>query len=197
MPRPNYRARIDWHLQSATSAAQASYKAMLAEHSAAGRLQSGATLRRTVAIWSQCSDTSLATALTELGSVIERRGRRWSQAMADALAAVDEHRATAEAGMADTLKVANPPGGETGSAMTAVRGLLDQAAEDMRQRVVAFRDGWTAPRPRTWNERHPIAFAMMMAVVGAVFALVGQAVISRLITPPPTAERSAGKQPSR
>lgn len=172
-----YLRRAEWHLGVAKRATSEGCDAMLAEHSAKGMLQSGATLKRAVEIWSAQAGLAIDAVLAEFGAVIEKRGREWDRAMAAVLQAFDGHAATADGDLAPTFRVASPKGGESGSAMTAVRKLLDTAGESLRDRVAAYREGWTAPRPKKWNERHPIVFAAIMALAGACLAIAGRALI--------------------
>jgi hypothetical protein len=172
-----YQRRAEWHLGVAKRASGEECKAMLAEHSAKGMLQSGATLKRAVDIWSTQAGLAVDAVLAEFGAAIEKRGREWDKAMAAVLEAIDKHAATADADLSPTFRVASPRGGESGSAMVAVRKLLDTADGSLRDRVAAYREGWTAPRPKKWNERHPIAFAAAMALAGAGLAIAGRALI--------------------
>ncbi len=172
-----YERRAEWHLDVAKRGTGDGCKTMLADHSAKGMLQSGATLKRAVEIWSTQAGLAVDAILAEFGAVIEKRGREWDRAMTAVLVAIDRHAATADADLAPTFRVASPRGGESGSAMIAVRKLLDAATESLRDRVSAYQEGWTAPRPKKWNERHPIAFATVMALAGAGLAIAGRALI--------------------
>lgn len=172
-----FKHRADWHLGAASRATSEGCKSMLAEHSARGALQSGATLKRAVEIWSTHTSSAVDATLAEFSAVLEKRGRKWNEAMAAALAAVNEHAAKAEADLAPTFRVGNPKGGDRGSAMTAVRELLEEATTSLRDRISAYQEGWTAPRPKKWNERHPIAFAVFMALAGASLAIAGRALM--------------------
>lgn len=172
-----YKRRAEWHLDVAKRATSEGCNAMLADHSAKGMLQSGATLKRAVEIWSTQAGLAVDAALAEFGTVIEKRGRVWERAMAAVLGAINKHASTTEEDLAPTFRAANPRGGEDGSAMTAVRKLIEEATTSLRDRVLAYQEGWTAPRPKKWNERHPLAFAAVMALAGAGLAIAGRALI--------------------
>lgn len=148
---------------------------MLAQHAAAGLLQSGATLKKSVKIWASRSEEAVTGVLAEIGSVIEKRDKEWSQAIGSVKLAIEAHRLKAEDQLGRYFRMAAPPGDMDGGAMRAVRGLLDAAAQGLLGQVDSFGDGWTAPRPKKWNERHPVAFAVIMAIMGAALALAGRA----------------------
>ncbi|RYY05025.1 MAG: hypothetical protein EON55_29010 [Alphaproteobacteria bacterium] len=109
--------------------------------------------------------------------MIEKRGREWDRAMAAVQSSVEAHRAAADEVLAPTFRASGQRGGAEGGAMVAVRERLDEAAVALQDQVTGFADGWTAPRPRKWNERHPIAFAVTMAVIGAALALAARTIV--------------------
>lgn len=49
---------------------------------------------------------------------------------------------------------------------------LQRVSPRLQFLIDEFRAGWTAPRPKTWNERHPFLYAIALLFLGA---LVGQA----------------------
>ena len=175
----DYRTRLQSHFVAADIVILKDCDTMLAEHSAANRLQSGTTLRRAAEIWlgrtGECTDA----ALTEFATLIERRGREWNRAMAAVLSAIDERRPLAVPALANTFRAASARGAENGNAMQAVETILDTGVAKIRERTIAFRDGWTSPRPPKWNERHPVLLAILMVALGAGLTEGGRALIER------------------
>ena len=37
-------------------------------------------------------------------------------------------------------------------------------------RIVAFKGGWTSPKPQGWHNRHPIFYAIALLLIGAIFS---------------------------
>jgi hypothetical protein len=173
----NYEERFAAHLAKARGSIKEDCDAMLARHSAAGRLQSGSTLISAVSIWTDRTSEAVTAALAEFATLIEQRGTEWGRAMAAVASGIDTHRKEARADLAGVFRAANPRGGAGGSADQAVDARLDNAARGLREQAAAFRDGWTSPRPRSWNERHPVAFAILMALIGSAITLAGQAIV--------------------
>jgi len=145
--------------------------AMLAKHSAQGQLQSGNTLIQAAKAWETRTTDAIELALAEFAGLIETRRGEWKRAMRAIMSGISEHRQAAPSSFEKIISVAAPRGGRGGSAEQAFLRLLDEAADRNAKRVTAFSEGWTSPKPRKWNERHPVAYALALAVVGAVFAL--------------------------
>lgn len=148
-------------------------KGMHAEHSAKGLLRSGATLKRAVRIFCENSGAALEQILGEVADQVERRGRAWKVAMAEVKDAVEVHAANAPTLLEASFKMATVPGD---AAHTAAMGLVDQCVADLHSQLAGYKDGWTAPRPKSWKERHPMAWdvglATFSAFAGAIAALL-------------------------
>jgi hypothetical protein len=56
--------------------------------------------------------------------------------------------------------------------------MLATVSDDLRRELKAFQDGWTAPIPKSWQERHPVIYALALLVIGAI---VGKIPLERLI----------------
>lgn len=69
------------------------------------------------------------------------------------------------------LRLADRQGSE--SIARAVDESLQGARERLERRLSDFRDGWTAPRPKFWKDRHPQLFQVILLIVGAAVALAG------------------------
>lgn len=60
-----------------------------------------------------------------------------------------------------------------GSSRSAAQDLIDRAGDELREQLSEFCEGWTAPQPKRWSERHPLIYALVLLVVGS---LIGAAV---------------------
>lgn len=185
MARRDYGKRLAAHIADADLDIKRDCDAMLAEHSAAGRLRSGATLSRAAKIWIDRTGEAVERAQAEFATIIDRRGREWQRAMAAVLSSLDQRRSMAKAILAGTFRAAAPRGGENGGAMRSIDTMLDRGLDSISERAEAFRDGWTSPVPRKWNERHPVLFAVSMLALGAVLSEVGHAIVAAINAPTP------------
>jgi hypothetical protein len=152
---------------AAASSISADCKAMLNEHAAKGILGTGATVNKAVDAFDARSKDALQQALNEVANRVDHRGRQWTREMREVERALGEHINSAPDLVADALHAAGFPA----STQNVVSGLIDASAQDLRMQFAAFRDGWTSPRSRPWNERHPMLYALALLVAGAV---VGQ-----------------------
>ncbi|WP_298093325.1 hypothetical protein [uncultured Sphingomonas sp.] len=148
MKQPDYRGRTTELLNRASLKIKAGCATMHTDHSARGCLQSGNTIIRAIEIWTETSSQYLETALA--------------------------HAVNAPNLLSGSFRLANPAGGSGGSTIRAAHSLLAEAHGKLSATIADFRDGWTAPRAKKWNERHPIAFALLMAGIGAVLATVAR-----------------------
>lgn len=169
---PNYRARADEVLERTRMAIQLGCNAMHADHSAKGLLQSGATVRVSVRIFHDRTAEALHQLFDEVGKRVDHRGRAWKAATADVSAAFQNHMLQAPIVLASSFQHGAPP---SSSANKAAQTLIDEAGKELGAEILAFRDGWTAPKPKRWNERHPAAYALLLLVAGS---LIGAAITS-------------------
>jgi hypothetical protein len=147
---------------------------MHAEHSAAGRLGSGATAKASVTIFEQHTASALDQLHVEVAKRIEARGRAWSNAMGEVQMSLETAIVEGSALVGPSLRLA---GAEIGSARDAADRLLQEAADRLREHHAAFSDGWTAPVGKTWRERHPNLWGGGAWIVGALMgALISQAI---------------------
>jgi hypothetical protein len=149
-------------------------RAMHAEHSAKGLLGSGATAKRAVAIFASQLSKALNQAMAEVAMQVEHRGKAWTVAMAVLSKGLETQIAGAQEVLAPSFRLARLPGP---SAQKAVQDLIDKCGDDLREELRAFEEGWTAPKAKGWSERHPVAYAILLLLLGS---LVG-AIITRLL----------------
>jgi hypothetical protein len=157
-------ARADTVLDGAIST-------MLADHSAAGRLGSGATAKAAVRIFEETATVALDQVLAEAAKLIEHRGRQWDLALAGIAAALDTHLATAPDKRERATRLSGAR--ESPAAMAALTALLEEMSARLRLRLSDFHSGWTAPVPKAWKDRHPTLFQVVLLVAGAIVALGG------------------------
>ena len=60
------------------------------------------------------------------------------------------------------------PAPTEGSAVKATYALIGSAASRLREEHNAFRNGWTSEPGKEWHQRHPIAYAIVLLVLGAI-----------------------------
>lgn len=148
-------------------------KAMHDAHSARGILKSGATLKSAAYIFCENSGEALRQVLAEVSNKIENRGHAWTDAMAQVRYALEAHAANASALLEPSFKVAATPGD---AAYRATLGLIDKCIAGLKSDLDSYEAGWTAPKPRPWIERHPVAWAIALvigsAIAGGVVTLI-------------------------
>ena len=144
---------------------------MHANHSAKGLLQSGATAKAAVRIYKSRMGEALRQVLDESAKVIDHRGRSWRRAMGAISDVLTEERNLVSEAVSKSLMLA---GVDTGDARLAVNKLLDEVASDLQSVLDEFAKGWTAPIAKRWTERNPVAYAILLLVVGALIAATVQ-----------------------
>ena len=164
----NYEKRAAEIFRACNGEINAKTEAMVAEHSAAGRLKSGATAIRAVTIFEEESRLALGKSLDEMAKQIEHRGREWNAATAAIGRALESHVGEARAVLERPLQLAGATGGT--AAARAIDLRLNEIAESLRGQLNEFHEGWTAPVPKPWKERHPNLDRIIFAVIGAVIA---------------------------
>jgi hypothetical protein len=142
---------------------------MLAEHSSKGLLQSGSTNKAALRSFEEHSREALAKTLEEVAKLIEHRGPKWRAAMAGIEEALNDHLARARAHLQPTISLADRAA--TGSVSKAVDERLAGTAARLKDQLSEFCDGWTAPAPKLWKDRHPLAFQVLLLIIGAAVAL--------------------------
>lgn len=178
MGQPDYRNRATELLNRASIKIKAACDTMHADHAAKGHLRSGATIIRAVEIWSEITTDHLKIALAEFGATIDTRARQWKRAMQGAQGALNLHSAAAADLLEPSFRLAGAKEKGNGSAMRAADGLIQDAHARMSAVIADYRDGWTAPRAKKWNERHPMIYALLMAGIGAALAIAGRLIVT-------------------
>ena len=152
---------------------------MMGDHAAKGRLQSGATVKAAVRIFEDHSNRALRQTLDEAAKLIEHRGRAWTDAMDGMSEALDSHLAKAPEHLAKAVHVADHA--NTPSVAQAFDELLLELGTRLRGQIAEFRQGWTAPLAKKWQERHPLMYAVALLLIGAAVGLAVPLVKSLIV----------------
>lgn len=157
-------ARADRLFEAARAALRQDANAILAEHSASGRLRSGATIIRVTETLAQRSREALYEAQTSAAGRVDHRGRKWREMMALIDDAINRHMDAAPATVSEFTRVA----GDNHEALAAPA--LGNLRAELHARLADFREGWTAPRASTWRERNAVLYALLLLIAGAVIS---------------------------
>jgi len=144
----------------------ASINAMMAQHSSKGTLQSGGTLQAAIRIFGVHSSTAVSQTLDEAGKLIDHRGAAWGEAMDAISTAIDDHMSRAPTLLERPLKIAARLQNE--GIRRRLEELLSEQGDELRHKVAEFRDGFTAPIPTAWKDRHPTWHTILIGLIGAV-----------------------------
>ena len=147
-------------------------RAIVASQAAKGLLQSGATIRAAVRAASDVTNEAVIEALAGISRATEHVGRK-RDAMLDALAeALEVHHVAIKAEVEAAL-------GKVGLGNDVRHADPHFAAEAARHRelVEDFKEGWTAPAGKRWNERHPLLFAITTVIIGIGLGWVAKSLI--------------------
>lgn len=157
-------ARADRLFEAAREVLRQDANAILAEHSAKGRLRSGATIIRVTEAFAQRSREALDEVQASAAGRADHRGRKWRSMMALIDEAIDRHMDAAPATVSEFTRVA----GANHEALAAPA--LGNLREELHTRLADFREGWTAPRASNWRERNAVLYALLLLVAGAAIS---------------------------
>lgn len=148
-------------------------EALFANHAAKGCLRSGATIKASVAVLDETTAAAVKESLAGIAAVTAHSGRKRRRLLAKLDSCIDAHLNGSE----DIVRT-RIEGIGLGDDFRHARPLIDKAALNQHAMVSDFKEGWTAPISRGWNERHPVYFAILVATVGAVLG----AIVTKWIT---------------
>lgn len=164
----NFKERAAENFRRSCESMDSAFAAMLAEHSATGNLRSGATIKKTLAIFEEETRKALAQSLDEMAKHIEHCGGAWKQAVSAIGNALDDHLAGSQQILKKPLSMTGP--NRDNAQAQAVEGRLTEIADRLRAQLNEFSNGWTAPRAKPWKELHPNLDRIIFLVIGAVNA---------------------------
>lgn len=148
-------------------------RALVAEHSAKGLRQSGATVKRSIHLFEENSKEALQQILQEVANKIENRGPEWNREMKHVETALEHHIQSAPTVLDYSLTVA---GAKEGAVNRVALEMIDTVSTNLRADFLAFKDGWTSPRPKPWRERNAVTYAILLIVFGAIVTQIFNAV---------------------
>ena len=136
-------------------------RAIVAAQAAKGLLQSGATIRAAVRATSEVTNAALSDALAGIARTTEHAGNKREAMLAQLVESLAAHHAAIEASAAAALT-------KIGLGNDVHHAAPHFASERARhaELIADFREGWTAPAGKRWNERHPILFVVVTALIG-------------------------------
>lgn len=168
----NYAQRCVDVLADSNQALRIELGEIIARHAADGLLQSGATIRRSIAAFERHTTSAVQALEQEFSALLQSRGREWKRAMDSIDTALRGQLRSARHLLERPFRIANGKAGEPAPAGSAIANAIDYELRDvgerLRKRHAAFSEGWTAPLGKPWNERHPILYAAIAAIGGAL-----------------------------
>jgi hypothetical protein len=169
----NYSSRTSQAFVRSRERINDDLNAIFARHAKEGLLQSGTTIKRGCSAFEDRTREALRAVHGEFSANIKSRGREWDRAMTAIGEALDTQISDAAEILSKAIKVAagtvGPGSAPTeGPAVKATYALIASAASRLREEHNAFRDGWTSEPGKEWHQRHPIAYAIALLVLGAI-----------------------------
>lgn len=149
-------------------------EAIFANHAAKGCLRSGATIKASVAALDETTKGAVRDALDGIAAVTEHAGWKRRRLLSRLDECITRHLRRAEGIVQKHIE-----GIGLGSDFRHARPLIDKAAQNHRAMVSDFREGWTAPASKPWNERHPVYFAVIIAVIGAALGAITTGLVTK------------------
>lgn len=153
--------------------AEARHHAAIAMATEQGRQSSAGALGSTrsafpmVDIYLEKTAEALDQCLAGISNQVPTRGREWALAFADLDEVLQHHL---DQGVGTVIRYLTPQG--------SVRAIAEKHLQKRRAtlhfRLQTFCDGWTAPRPERWIERHPVWWGLITAALGAGLSEVVQ-----------------------
>ena len=180
-PQRNYAQRCVDVFSNTNQAVRVEVGEIIARHAADGLLQSGATIRRSIAAFENHSSSAVKLLENEFASLISARGREWSRAMLAIDQAIEGQYRSARHLLERPFRIAagteGTPAPNGPSIANAIDDELQRAKEKTRLEHAAFSEGWTAPMAKPWHERHPLLYALGAAIGGSILTALISAIM--------------------
>jgi hypothetical protein len=175
--RHDFTSRATSKFEEARDRISTDIRSIIAQRAANGTLQSGATAKEAIKAFEAQSETSLEELLAEVSKLETARGAKWDRTFNAIEGALDDHIGLAPQVLEKPFRVAGAIGGTVAAA--SVQKLLAQSGDNLRNRLAAYRVGWTAPAPERWIERHPVVYAAALASAGAILGQLVELAINK------------------
>jgi hypothetical protein len=150
-------------------------KEMHADHAAKHLLRSGNTIVEAVRIYEVETAMGIDACADAVAKRLEGRGRAWGKAMDDVRDALAAHTATGGKLVSSSTNIA-----ARGDPDRILTPLLGEANGRLEQRLRDYAEGWTSPKGRKWNDRHPLLYAVAMMVIGSIVTAAIGVVVARM-----------------
>jgi hypothetical protein len=155
-------------------------EAIFARHAADGLLKSGKTIKVVVRALDDATSTAIDDALAGIAAVTEHAGRRRKRLIELLSASLAEHHDLIEFAAGEAISQIG-----LGADFKQARPLIGIVKLGHGEKIKDFGEGWTAPVGKPWKDRHPILFAIIVALIGALIGIAGKALIdSRVLAEP-------------
>jgi len=153
-------------------------KAITHRNAARGLLKSGGTIKEIVRALDEKTVAALTDALGGIAAITDHAGPKRNRLIDQLQANLVDHQESAK----EIVRVAIERIG-LGSDFTHALSLIEEAQLRHREMIADFGEGWTAPMAKPWKDRHPLLFALMVAVIGAIIGVVGKSLADRVLEP--------------
>jgi hypothetical protein len=151
-------------------------RAITHRNAASGPLKSGATIKAIVRAIDETTIVALTEALDGISTVTDHAGAKRKRLIEDLRANLADHELAAQ----EMSRLAIERIG-LGSDFKHAVPLIEEARARHHDKIADFGEGWTAPTTKSWNDRHPILFALVVAAIGAAVGVAGTSMADQLM----------------
>jgi len=131
---------------------------------------------------------ALDACFTAFPNRVQSRGRAWDSGTAQIEAALKRHLELGPELLAAEMQTRNP---SWSADAPILREHFDPKAQELLESAREFREGWTAPPGKHWHERHPMWWAAILLVLGAIAGAAASWLVDR-----PQSQQAAPAEPS-
>lgn len=146
-------------------------RAIFARHAADGLLKSGKTIKVVVRALDDATLAAVTDALAGIAAVTDHAGTGRKYMLAELEEQLLKHHVYIRDAAREPITRIG-----LGSDFKHAVPLIEAAAGRHREKIADFREGWTAPAGKPWKDRHPFAFAIILAVIGIAVGWAGKAI---------------------
>jgi hypothetical protein len=139
-----------------------------------GRLKSGATIKAGVDTIESMTAFAIRESLAGISSVTQHSGRRRRIMVAQLRKALDTHQQRQQALLDERFEKIG-----LASDLRHAQSRIDAASHRHEAMLDDYSQGWTAPADKPWNERHPLYFAIVVALASAALGAIATALLTQ------------------